>query len=253
MPASPRSTSAVGSLSSPAPAAASVGASPTGSPRRAPPWSSTGSTRRGSTGPAPSSPNATAATRSTLAVRHHRRGSGQRGRRRRRGRRRPDRRPGQQRRHPAPGPMLDLDVADWRRVVEQQPHQRASSSAGPWPAAWWNAAEARSSTSLASSRDWPARPSPPYAASKGGLREPHAAMARRVGRRDIQANSVAPGYIHTEMTQSLVDDAAFNAWVIAAPRRGRWGSSADLVGPPSGSRRRRRTTSTGRRSSSTAA
>jgi NAD(P)-dependent dehydrogenase (short-subunit alcohol dehydrogenase family) len=40
-----------------------------------------------------------------------------------------------------------------------------------------------------------------------------------VGADRLQINAIAPGYIHTEMTQNLVDDA-FNARFSAAPRRG---------------------------------
>mgnify|MGYP003694616505 CR=1 FL=1 len=47
----------------------------------------------------------------------------------------------------------------------------------------------------------------------------------------LQINALAPGYIHTEMTQHLVDDQAFNDWVLNRTPAGRWGSSADLVGP----------------------
>jgi gluconate 5-dehydrogenase len=36
----------------------------------------------------------------------------------------------------------------------------------------------------------------------------------------LQINAIAPGYIHTEMTQNLVDDEAFNAWSSPAPRPG---------------------------------
>ena len=53
----------------------------------------------------------------------------------------------------------------------------------------------------------------PYTAAKGGLRNLTRAMAAEWGAANVQANSVAPGYIHTEMTQNLVDDADFNAWV----------------------------------------
>jgi gluconate 5-dehydrogenase len=33
------------------------------------------------------------------------------------------------------------------------------------------------------------------------------------------------------MTQNLVDDEAFNAWVLGRTPAGRWGTSHDLVGP----------------------
>ena len=49
-------------------------------------------------------------------------------------------------------------------------------------------------------------------------------MAAEWGGANVQANSVAPGYIHTEMTQNLVDDPDFNAWVVART------PGADLVG-----------------------
>jgi gluconate 5-dehydrogenase len=47
----------------------------------------------------------------------------------------------------------------------------------------------------------------------------------------LQINGIAPGYIHTEMTQSLVDDEAFNGWILGRTPAARWGSPDDLVGP----------------------
>ena len=69
----------------------------------------------------------------------------------------------------------------------------------------------------------------------------------------LQINGIAPGYIHTEMTQNLVDDEEFNSWILgrtpAAPLghgRRTW-RARGVAGL-----RRRRTSSTARRSSSTA-
>ena len=70
-----------------------------------------------------------------------------------------------------------------------------------------------------------------YTTAKGGLRNLTRAMAAEWAGAGLQVNALAPGYIHTEMTQNLVDDEAFNAWVLARTPARRWGSSADLVGP----------------------
>jgi gluconate 5-dehydrogenase len=44
-------------------------------------------------------------------------------------------------------------------------------------------------------------------------------------------NGIASGYIHTEMTQSLVDDLAFNTWILGRTPAARWGTVDDLTGP----------------------
>ena len=46
----------------------------------------------------------------------------------------------------------------------------------------------------------------------------------------IQVNALAPGYFATELTQALVDDAAFSEWVRTRTPAGRWGDTQDLVG-----------------------
>jgi gluconate 5-dehydrogenase len=70
-----------------------------------------------------------------------------------------------------------------------------------------------------------------YTTAKGGLRNLTRAMTAEWAAAGLQINALAPGYIHTEMTQRLVDDPAFNDWVLNRTPAGRWGSSADLVGP----------------------
>ena len=46
----------------------------------------------------------------------------------------------------------------------------------------------------------------------------------------IQANAIAPGYFATKLTQALVDDNEFSAWVQARTPAGRWGQVEDLAG-----------------------
>jgi gluconate 5-dehydrogenase len=70
-----------------------------------------------------------------------------------------------------------------------------------------------------------------YTAAKGGLRNLTRAMAAEWASRGLQINGVAPGYIHTEMTQPLVDDPDFNSWICNRTPAGRWGSVDDLAGP----------------------
>ena len=71
----------------------------------------------------------------------------------------------------------------------------------------------------------------PYTAAKGGLRNLTRAMTAEWAASGLQINAIAPGYIHTEMTQNLVDDAVFNDWIVGRTPAGRWGKVADLVGP----------------------
>jgi gluconate 5-dehydrogenase len=127
-------------------------------------------------------------------------------------------------------PMLDLELADWRRVLE---HNLTSAFVvGRAVARGMIARGTGKIINIGSVQSDLARATiAPYTASKGGLRNLTRAMAAEWGGAGIQANSIAPGYIHTEMTQKLVDDEAFNAWVVGRTPAARWGSSAELVGP----------------------
>lgn len=70
-----------------------------------------------------------------------------------------------------------------------------------------------------------------YTAAKGGLRNLTRAMCAEWAGSGLQVNAIAPGYIHTEMTQALVDDTGFDAWVVGRTPARRWGTPADLAGP----------------------
>jgi gluconate 5-dehydrogenase len=70
-----------------------------------------------------------------------------------------------------------------------------------------------------------------YTAAKGGLRNLTRAMTAEWAGAGITINGVAPGYIHTEMTQNLVDDETFNSWILGRTPAGRWGRVEDLIGP----------------------
>ncbi len=66
-----------------------------------------------------------------------------------------------------------------------------------------------------------------YCASKGGLEAMTRALAREVGSRGITVNAVAPGFIETDMTAELSDEA--RATLIAQVPANRLGSPGDVA------------------------
>jgi 3-oxoacyl-[acyl-carrier protein] reductase len=68
-----------------------------------------------------------------------------------------------------------------------------------------------------------------YAATKGGLDAMSRALARELGGRGIRVNSVAPGYLNTEMTDGLDDSQ--KGQIIRRTPLNRLGVPADVVGP----------------------
>jgi len=70
----------------------------------------------------------------------------------------------------------------------------------------------------------------PYSATKGGLAMLTKGMAADLARFDIQVNAISPGYFATEMNRALVEDEAFNAWVVDRTPARRWGRFEELVG-----------------------
>jgi gluconate 5-dehydrogenase len=70
----------------------------------------------------------------------------------------------------------------------------------------------------------------PYAATKGAVKMLTKGMAIDLGRHGIQVNGLGPGYFKTELTQSLVADEAFTAWLAGRTPAGRWGEVQELGG-----------------------
>ena len=69
----------------------------------------------------------------------------------------------------------------------------------------------------------------PYAASKGAVKMLTKGMAIDLGPHGITVNGIGPGYFKTELTQRLVDDPAFSAWLIKRTPSRRWGEVEDLA------------------------
>ncbi|MFE6803474.1 SDR family oxidoreductase [Streptomyces sp. NPDC057681] len=70
----------------------------------------------------------------------------------------------------------------------------------------------------------------PYAATKGALKMLTKGMCADWGPSGVQVNGLGPGYIETELTEPLVRDEEFSAWVRRRTPAGRWGRTDDLVG-----------------------
>jgi gluconate 5-dehydrogenase len=70
----------------------------------------------------------------------------------------------------------------------------------------------------------------PYAATKGAVKMLTKGMAIDLGRHGIQVNGLGPGYFKTELTQALVADEAFTAWLAGRTPAGRWGEVHELAG-----------------------
>lgn len=69
-----------------------------------------------------------------------------------------------------------------------------------------------------------------YTASKSGLLGLTRLLANEWAPRDINVNAIAPGYIRTDNTQALQDDATRNAEIVARIPAARWGEAEDLGG-----------------------
>jgi gluconate 5-dehydrogenase len=70
----------------------------------------------------------------------------------------------------------------------------------------------------------------PYTASKGGLKMLTKAMCAEWAPHNIQVNGLGPGYFATELTEALVNDEEFGAWLCQRTPAGRWGKISELVG-----------------------
>lgn len=127
-------------------------------------------------------------------------------------------------------PMLDLDVKDWERVISTD--LTSAFLVGREAARHMIPRGRGKIINICSVQTDLARPTiAPYVAAKGGLRNLTRAMTAEWAAEGLQINGIAPGYIHTEMTQNLVDDEAFNSWILGRTPAHRWGTVADLGGP----------------------
>jgi gluconate 5-dehydrogenase len=69
-----------------------------------------------------------------------------------------------------------------------------------------------------------------YTASKGAVKMLTKGMAIDWGPHGLQVNGLGPGYFKTELTEALVKNEEFNAWLVGRTPSRRWGDVDDLVG-----------------------
>lgn len=72
---------------------------------------------------------------------------------------------------------------------------------------------------------------PGYSASKGGIGQLTMAFANEWAARGVNVNAIAPGYISTDNTEALRNDADRYKAILERIPAGRWGSPEDFAGP----------------------
>ena len=127
-------------------------------------------------------------------------------------------------------PMVELSLADWQRVIDT--NLTAAFLVGR-EAAKRMIARGRGGKviNIGSLTSQAARPTiAPYTAAKGGIKMLSRSMAAEWAQFNIQANSIGPGYIVTDMNEALVKNPEFDAWVKASNPTRRWGKPEELIG-----------------------
>lgn len=72
---------------------------------------------------------------------------------------------------------------------------------------------------------------PGYAASKGAIGQLVMALSNEWAGKGVNVNAIAPGYIDTDNTEALRNDAERNAAILGRIPQGRWGNPDDFKGP----------------------
>ncbi|WP_028956790.1 SDR family oxidoreductase [Sulfitobacter sp. 20_GPM-1509m] len=126
-------------------------------------------------------------------------------------------------------PMLELDTADWRRVIEI--NLTAAFVVGR-EAAKRMAKRGRGKViNIGSLTSELARATvAPYTVAKGGIKMLTKAMAAEWGEKGIQSNAIGPGYMVTDMNEALIENPEFDAWVKGRTPMRRWGLPEELAG-----------------------
>ncbi len=126
-------------------------------------------------------------------------------------------------------PMLDLETADWQRVVDTNltsafviGREAARRMAQRGYGKIINIGSLTSELARATVA--------PYTVSKGGIKMLTKAMAAEWTELGIQTNAIGPGYMLTDMNQALIDNPTFDAWVKGRTPARRWGRPDELAG-----------------------
>ena len=126
-------------------------------------------------------------------------------------------------------PLADMSVSDWKMVIDT--NLTSAFLVGQRAARSMIERGQGKIINICSLNSLLPRPSiGNYSAAKGGLTLLTRAMAVEWSKYNIQANGIAPGYILTEMTRQLHQDAERSAWIISRTPANRWGRPEDLIG-----------------------
>lgn len=72
---------------------------------------------------------------------------------------------------------------------------------------------------------------PGYSASKGGIGQLTMALSNEWAGKGVNVNAIAPGYVRTDNTQALQEDAERHDAILGRIPAGRWGETKDFAGP----------------------
>ncbi|MGJ3241780.1 MAG: SDR family NAD(P)-dependent oxidoreductase [Opitutales bacterium] len=126
-------------------------------------------------------------------------------------------------------PLEDMDLATWRTVIDHNLTTAFVISRSV--VRGMIARKAGKIINICSLQSEIGRPTTAnYAAAKGGLKMLTRAMTVEWAQHNIQINGIAPGYLHTALTDKLVRDPDFNAMICRRTPAGRWGKTGELVG-----------------------
>ncbi len=124
-------------------------------------------------------------------------------------------------------PLHEFADADWRRIM--QTNLDSAYYVGQSVARKMIPRGAGKIINICSVQSEVGRPgTAPYMATKGAMKMLTKGMAVDWGPLGLQVNGLGPGYFKTELTQKLVDDPAFSAWLVGRTPARRWGDVQDL-------------------------
>lgn len=127
-------------------------------------------------------------------------------------------------------PLLDLDEATWREVIDANLTSvyLVGAAVAQRMVSRGRGGKIINIASLMS--DVARKTTAAYAASKGGVRMLTKAMCVEWAPHGIQVNAIGPGYFKTDLNAALVGDPQFSAWVAGRTPAGRWGEPQELIG-----------------------
>ena len=127
------------------------------------------------------------------------------------------------------GPLEDFDVEDWHRLMRT--NLDSVFLVGQAVARRMIVRRRGKIINICSVQSEIGRPHiAPYMASKGAVKMLTKGMAIDWGPHGLQVNGLGPGYFKTELTEKLVADETFSAWLTGRTPSRRWGDVAELGG-----------------------